>query len=171
MYVLLSVKRSAYFHKSIAIEMGGVSRYFSKVLGSGGDSTLQNKSEATAKELIPKWPKTCPALSLEANMSTNFSWRVAKESSVSWVAKFKGDENSECKLSNGWSRSSEVMKLLLSAMTGRKVTGRQLNVPVFHGTLLRMDFWTPLRFLIFARTFPTPPKNPGYLRSGQDLYS
>ena len=44
-------------------------------------------------------------------------WGVAKGSSVSWVAKFKGDKNSECKLSNaiGWSRSYKVMKLLLSA--------------------------------------------------------
>ena len=32
-------------------------------------------------------------------------WGVAKGSSVSWVAKFKGDKISECKLSNGWSRS------------------------------------------------------------------
>ena len=42
-------------------------------------------------------------------------WGVAKGSSVSWVAKFKGDKNSECKLSNGWSRSYKVIKLLLSA--------------------------------------------------------
>ena len=40
---------------------------------------------------------------------------VAKGSSVSWVAKFKGDTNSECKLSNGWLRSYKVIKLLLSA--------------------------------------------------------
>ena len=32
----------AYFCKSIAIEMGGVSRYFSKVSGSGVDVTLLN---------------------------------------------------------------------------------------------------------------------------------
>ena len=42
-------------------------------------------------------------------------WGVAKGSSISWVAKFKGHENSECKLSNGWSRSYKVIKLLLSA--------------------------------------------------------
>ena len=35
-----TTKRKAYFCKSIAIEMGGVSRYFSKVLGSGVDVTL-----------------------------------------------------------------------------------------------------------------------------------
>ena len=39
-YVLLSAKRSAYFCKSIAIEMGGASQYFSKVSGSGVDLTL-----------------------------------------------------------------------------------------------------------------------------------
>ena len=31
MYILLSAKRRAYFCKSIALEMGGVPRYFSKV--------------------------------------------------------------------------------------------------------------------------------------------
>ena len=40
---------------------------------------------------------------------------VAKGSSISWVAKLKGDENSEFKLSNGRSRSYREMKLLLSA--------------------------------------------------------
>ena len=38
-------------------------------------------------------------------------WGVAKGSSISWVATLKGDNNSECKLSNGWSRSYKVMKL------------------------------------------------------------
>ena len=42
-------------------------------------------------------------------------WGVAKGSSVSWVAKFKGDKNLECKLSNGWSRSYREIKPLLSA--------------------------------------------------------
>ena len=42
-------------------------------------------------------------------------WGVAKGSSVSWVAKLKGEKNSECKLSNGRSRSYKVIKLLLSA--------------------------------------------------------
>ena len=37
--MLLSAKRRAYFRRSIAIEMGGVSRYFSKVSGSGVDLT------------------------------------------------------------------------------------------------------------------------------------
>ena len=39
-YTLLSAQKRAYFCKSIAIEMGGVSRYFSNVLGSGVDLTL-----------------------------------------------------------------------------------------------------------------------------------
>ena len=40
-YILLSAKGRAYFCKSIAIEIGGVSRYFSKVSGSGVDSILR----------------------------------------------------------------------------------------------------------------------------------
>ena len=44
-----------------------------------------------------------------ANLPSGF----AKGSSISWVAKFKGDKHSEGKLSNGWSRSYKVIKLLL----------------------------------------------------------
>ena len=36
-YILLSARRRAYFCKRIAIEMGGVPRYFSQVSGSGVD--------------------------------------------------------------------------------------------------------------------------------------
>ena len=32
-------------------------------------------------------------------------------------------------------------------MSGREVTGRYISIPAFHGTLIPMDFWTPLRFL------------------------
>ena len=32
-------------------------------------------------------------------------------------------------------------------MSGREVTGRKISIPVFYGTLLPMDFWTPPRFL------------------------
>ena len=39
-YIVLSAKRRAYFCRSIAIEMGGVSRYFSQVSGSGVDLIL-----------------------------------------------------------------------------------------------------------------------------------
>ena len=39
-HILLAATRRTYFCKSIAIEMGGVSPYFSKVSGSGLDSTL-----------------------------------------------------------------------------------------------------------------------------------
>ena len=42
-------------------------------------------------------------------------WGVAEGSSVSWVAKLKGDKNSEWKLSNGWSRSQREIELLLPA--------------------------------------------------------
>ena len=37
-YTLLSAKRRAYSCKSIAIEMGGMSQFFSRVQGSGGRS-------------------------------------------------------------------------------------------------------------------------------------
>ena len=39
-YVLSSAKTRAYLCKSIAVEMGRISRYFSKVLGSGVNVTL-----------------------------------------------------------------------------------------------------------------------------------
>ena len=54
---------------------------------------------------VQKWG--CPAEFLYCG--------VAKGSSISWVAKFKGDKSSACKLSNGWSRSYRQIKLLLSA--------------------------------------------------------
>ena len=54
-------------------------------------------------------------------------WGVAKGSSVSWVAKFKGDKNSECKLSNGWSRSYKVIRLLLSARNEWSRSYREKN--------------------------------------------
>ena len=58
-------------------------------------------------------------LSLQASLPAMeaflLTWGVAKGCSVSWVAKFKGDKNSECKLSNGWSRSYTVINMLLSA--------------------------------------------------------
>ena len=44
---LLSAKKRAYFCKSIAIQMGGVSRCFSKVSGSGVDLTLLRSGDPT----------------------------------------------------------------------------------------------------------------------------
>ena len=49
-------------------------------------------------------------------------WGVANVSSISWVAKLKGDKNSECKLSNRWLRSYREIKLLLQEVNGREVT-------------------------------------------------
>ena len=65
--------------------------------------------------------------------SSSDFWGVAKGSSVSWVAKFKGDKNLECKLAKGWSRSDKVIKLLLSA--------RKLSLPGSHG----MESSVPLK--------------------------
>ena len=47
---------------------------------------------------------------------------LKKGSSISWVAKLKGDETAERNLSNGWSRSYTAIKLLLSA--GRCVVAK-----------------------------------------------
>ena len=71
---------------------------------------------------------------------------LKKGSSVSWVTKCKGDKKSECKLSNGQSRSDKTASFCRE-MSGREVTGRQIRIPIFHGTSLPMDFWTPPRFL------------------------
>ena len=54
-------------------------------------------------------------------------WGVAKRSSISWVAKFKGDNISECKLSNGWSRSYREIKQLLSAGNEWSRRYREIN--------------------------------------------
>ena len=51
--MLLSATKRAYFCKSIAIEMGGVSRYFSKVSGSGVDVTLLNVEKKGSKTHPP----------------------------------------------------------------------------------------------------------------------
>ena len=45
-------------------------------------------------------------------------------------------------------------------MNGREVTGWQISIPVFHGTVWRMDFWTPPCFLMGdwnSSIFTTPP--------------
>ena len=62
-YILLSAKRRAYFCKSIAIELGGVPRYFSKVSGSGVDLTLLRKTPppqlSTDRRRRQERPKFC----------------------------------------------------------------------------------------------------------------
>ena len=50
-YILFSAKRAAYFCKSIAIELGGASRYFS-VSGSGVDLILLNSPSGSVVDLI-----------------------------------------------------------------------------------------------------------------------
>ena len=51
------------------------------------------------------------------------TWGVAEGSSVSWVAKLKGDKNSECKLSNGRLQGDKTASFC-GEMSGRDVTGR-----------------------------------------------
>ena len=55
--MLLSATRRAYFCKSIAVEMGGVVRYFSKVSGSGVDLTLLIIMEFHSS-LVVEWQDT-----------------------------------------------------------------------------------------------------------------
>ena len=43
-YILFSSQKGAYFYKSIEVEMGGVSRYFSEVWGSGVDFSGPKKT-------------------------------------------------------------------------------------------------------------------------------
>ena len=79
-------------------------------------------------------------------------WGVAKGSFISWVAKLKADKNSECKLSNGWSRSYREIHQKRTAsfcrkISDREVTGRYISIPIFHGTLSPIEFWTPPRVL------------------------
>ena len=47
--MLLSARRRASFCESIAIEMGGVSRYFSKILGSRAEMTLPSTAGASGR--------------------------------------------------------------------------------------------------------------------------
>ena len=76
------------------------------------------------------------------------TWGVAKGSSISWVVKFKGGKNSQCKLSNGWSRSDREMKLLFSAGHEWSRSYREINEhPNLPWNFIAlMDFWTPLAF-------------------------
>ena len=50
-----------------------------------------------------EWTHSFGVAKLDVSKAFDRLWGVAKGSSVSWVAKFKGDKNAECKLSNGWS--------------------------------------------------------------------
>ena len=54
---------------------------------------------------------------------------------VKWVvAKLQGDKTAS----------------FCGKISGLEVTGRYIGIPVFHGTLLPMDFWTPPRFLTIS---------------------
>ena len=61
-YILLSAKRRAYFRKSIATEMGGVSRYFFKSIGIRGrfDSPDQTSNmEPPSTTCLVQWRQDC----------------------------------------------------------------------------------------------------------------
>ena len=92
-------------------------------------STYLKVHDATcAHELVQVCVCVCVSVCviMRPHVRTIIYWGVAKGSSVSWVAEFNGDKNSECKLSNGWSRSYKVIKnaSFCREMSGREVTGR-----------------------------------------------
>ena len=58
-YILLSAKTRPYLCKSMAVPMGGISRYFSKVSGSGVNATFLRRTfwegDATKHFSVKKW--------------------------------------------------------------------------------------------------------------------
>ena len=87
-------------------------------------------------------------------------WGVAKESSVSWVAKFKGDiklQNASCQI---WVVAElQGDNLLLSAggkVSGREVTGWQINIPVSHAELYDPWISGPFRVSRFLKKLEDP---------------
>ena len=91
-------------------------RQFRVILGNLGGPKAQEKP-IEGREICVPVPG--PTKKMEVRMKVLIfpgkSWGVAKGSSISWVAKLKVDKESECKLSNGRSRSYKVIKRLLSA--------------------------------------------------------
>ena len=62
-YILLADKTRAYLCRSIATEIGGVSRYFSRVSGSGVDLTLLSYPTACVQHPDKRHPSPVPAWS------------------------------------------------------------------------------------------------------------
>ena len=78
---------------------------------------------------------------------------VAKGSSISWVARLKGDKTFRQEAVK-WvvaKLQGDKTASFCRRMTGCEATGWQISIPVFHGTLFPMDLWTPSRFLITAK--------------------
>ena len=89
--------------------------------------------------------------------SSSLIWGVAKGSSISWVEKFKGDNNSECKLSNGWSRSYKAMDfgtpphfLIIEYQKFREGCIREAGV-VQSGCNLRTKFAQDCLYFVFVQ--------------------
>ena len=69
-------------------------------------------------------------------------WGVAKGSSISWVARFKGDKHSECKLSYGWSRNYREIKVLL--FPGKRVVAKLQGDKSAHKSSMELYYpWKP----------------------------
>ena len=81
---------------------------------------------------------------------------VAKGSSISWVAKFKGDKYSACKLSTGRSRNYKVITTasFCREMSGREVTGRYISTPVPWCLVFRENLYGPMAFGSLSKVYP-----------------
>ena len=75
------------------------------------------------------------------------SWIPKRESTENWHF-LTFDKNAELQLSNGWSRSYMDMKTrsVCRNMSGCKVTGWQISIPIFDGTLWPMGLLDPSAF-------------------------
>ena len=130
---LLNEKHSQSWHQ------GGPLMGLQMVHGST-DGALTN-NERSSLRMIVCYSHGVTLKSPGKSFSTNFTltssphWRKAclfilgrceRAPPIPWLAKLKGDKNSECKLSNGWSRSymGDKTASLCWKMSGREVTRR-----------------------------------------------
>ena len=75
---------------------------------------------------------------------------VLREEFLVFFEEFLGvGRDTKCKLSDGWSRSYREIKLLLSAVKGVAAKLQGDKFASRFSIELSVEFWTPLRFLIF----------------------
>ena len=98
----------------------GISVFRTIAIASDSALTEPNRQKSRRKKGFGAW-KSQPEIAsdfhgtLKSQCSIAFSGALRKGPPISWVAKLKGDKDSECKLSNGWSRSYREINMLLFA--------------------------------------------------------
>ena len=116
----------------------------------------------TTSKPHPNHVRTTSELHPNHIRNNGYKWGVAKKSSISWVAKLKGDKSSGCKLSKGRSRSYREIKLRLSAGNERVWSYRDKSEP--QSSMDLYDPWIsgPVRVSRKTRGFGhSPPLNWG----------